>query len=65
MEPLFIRILFGLIMSVPWVAQASDGADALERRQQSFKQEQTRPAGGHYSETRAPTAGKGKTSSAS
>ncbi|AOE60936.1 hypothetical protein AXG94_03820 [Pseudomonas corrugata] len=65
MKPLLIRILFGLIMSVPWVAQASDGADALERRQQAFKQEQTCPAGGHDSGARAPAAGKGEASSAS
>ncbi|WP_185057671.1 MULTISPECIES: hypothetical protein [Pseudomonas] len=52
-------------MSVPWSVQASDGADALERRQQALKQEQTRPAGNEDSTARAPKAQKQKPSLAS
>ncbi|WP_338474758.1 hypothetical protein V3H56_13640 [Pseudomonas sp. MS646] len=65
MKPLLVPILFGLIMSVPWSVQASDGADALERRQQALKQEQTRPAGNEDSTARAAKAQKQKPSLAS
>ncbi|TSD77760.1 hypothetical protein FFI16_015480 [Pseudomonas sp. KBS0710] len=40
MKTLFIAALSGLILCVAMTAQASDGAEALARWQQQFKQEQ-------------------------
>ncbi len=40
MKQLFIWTLFGMVMSAPLAVQASDGADALVRWHQQFKQEQ-------------------------
>jgi hypothetical protein len=40
MKQLLIWTLFGMIASTPWAVQASDGAEALVRWQQQFKQEQ-------------------------
>ncbi|WP_219268490.1 hypothetical protein [Pseudomonas sp. Xaverov 259] len=40
MKTLFIAALSGLILCVAVPAQASDGAEALARWQQQFKQEQ-------------------------
>ena len=40
MKQLLIWTLFGMIVSVPMAVQASDGAEALARWQQQFKQEQ-------------------------
>ncbi|MDO7896930.1 hypothetical protein [Pseudomonas citrulli] len=69
MKPLLIWTLFGLFVAAPWVAQASDGADALERRQQASRQAPTylsgHPAGGHGTKAGAPAAGKGKAASSS
>ncbi|NWD90147.1 hypothetical protein [Pseudomonas sp. K5002] len=49
MKQLLIWTLFGMIVSVPMAVQASDGAEALARWQQQFKQEQKKLA-----EHRAP-----------
>lgn len=40
MKQLLIWTLFGTIVSTPLAAQASDGADALVRWHEQFKQEQ-------------------------
>ncbi|MBT1265364.1 hypothetical protein HX786_25910 [Pseudomonas sp. 21615526] len=44
MKQLLIWTLFGMIVSVPMAVQASDGAEALARWQQQFKQEQKKLA---------------------
>ncbi|NWE13618.1 hypothetical protein HX875_21180 [Pseudomonas yamanorum] len=40
MKQLLVWTLFGMIVSAPVTVQASDGAEALARWQQQFKQEQ-------------------------
>ncbi|MBK5437560.1 hypothetical protein JFV30_12165 [Pseudomonas sp. TH32] len=40
MKQLLVWTLFGMIMSAPVAVQASDGAEALARWQQQFRQEQ-------------------------
>ncbi|NVZ97636.1 hypothetical protein HX819_29935 [Pseudomonas sp. D6002] len=44
MKQLLIWTLFGMIVSGPMAVQASDGAEALARWQQQFKQEQKKLA---------------------
>jgi hypothetical protein len=44
MKQLLVWTLFGMILSAPVTAQASDGAEALARWQQQFKQEQKQRA---------------------
>ncbi|QJI37756.1 hypothetical protein [Pseudomonas sp. ADAK13] len=40
MKQLLVWTLFGMIVSAPVAVQASDGAEALARWQQQFRQEQ-------------------------
>ncbi|WGT28426.1 hypothetical protein [Pseudomonas marginalis] len=65
MKQLLIWTLFGMIASTSWAVQASDGAEALVRWQQQFKQEQKqqaeRPRGDQGSRSKAAMTGKGKT----
>ena len=65
MKQLLIWTLFGMIASTPWAVQASDGAEALVRWQQQFKQEQKqraeRPRGDQGSRSKAAMTGKGET----
>ncbi|MBI6557210.1 hypothetical protein MOQ67_12595 [Pseudomonas sp. LY-1] len=65
MKQLLIWTLFGMIVSTPLAVQASDGADALVRWHQQFKQEQKklteRQAGGHGAGSKAAVSGNGRT----
>lgn len=60
MKTLFIAALSGLTLCVAVPAQASDGAEALERWHQQFKQEQAqelraeRDAAEHKANSKAP-----------